>query len=98
MKYKIVINWPLALVTCVFIVATSSAWTLLVLTHTIPPTMPSWLVAAIGSGSFMTGVLIPAVQWLQAHVVSEHMIPTMQEQMETQQTENENARQSHEKS
>jgi hypothetical protein len=92
MKYKIVINWPLALVTCVFIVATSSAWTLLVLTHTIPPTMPSWLVAAIGSGSFMTGVFIPAVQWLQAHVAI-----TEPESKEPE-PENKDARQSYEKS
>jgi hypothetical protein len=68
---KIVVNWPLAAIVIALIVIASACWMTLVLTHTIPPRVPSWLLALVGGGSLGVGSLVPVAQWIRSHVVTE---------------------------
>lgn len=68
---KLVVNWPLAAIVIAFVVVVSACWMTLVLTHTIPPKVPSWLLALVGGGSIGVGSLVPVVQWIRAHVTTE---------------------------
>lgn len=68
---KIVMNWPLAAIVIATIAILSTCWMTLVLTHTIPPKVPSWLLALVGGGSLGVGTLVPVAQWIRAHVVTE---------------------------